>query len=248
MKHGTSPQEYEQALSERLFYEFPPATFRVNWNDRSVVGRYSRKRRQLDVAVYRESQSHPFLVAEAKRWGRPIDVGLVDCFIGTLDDIGPDTQIGVLVGLQGFSEAANRRAAASDIRLLVVSADEALQMNWRPIARQIYPWDWAFHPDLAAGLQSLQQGEEPDAMVEKLELIPFEEWLGFVKYALENHPAEAIDFLRFVALNHRDSAWRFNAVQQLMASDSLGQADAQAIRDQESDPEIIELLRDYRTA
>ena len=182
-------------------------------------------------------------MAEAKRRGRSIDVGLVDCFIGTLDDIGPHTKIGVIVSPKGFSEAAERRAAASEIELLVVSADEALQMNWRPVARQVYPWDWAFHPDLAAGLQSLQRNDEPDRIIDRLERIPFEEWLCFVSYGLANHPAEATNFLRFVAVNHHDDGWRFNAVQQLIASNSLGEADAEAIRAQESDSETIELLR-----
>jgi hypothetical protein len=244
MRHKIDPDEYEKALSEKLLYEFPPIAFRVIWND-SVVGRYSKVPRQLDAAVYRENQSHPFLVAEAKRWGRPIDVGLIDCFIGKLDDIGPDTQIGVFVSLMAFSEGAERRAAASEIELLVVSADEALQMNWRPIARQVYPWDWAFHPDLAAGLQSLHQNDEPDKIIERLEGIPFEEWLGFVNYGLANHPSEATNFLRFVALNHHDDGWRFNAVHQLIVSNSLSQLDAERILSQENVPEIIGLLRDY---
>jgi len=240
------PDEYEKALSEKLLYEFPPIAFRVIWNVK-VVGRYSKAPRQLDVAVYRENQSHPFLVAEAKRWGESssIHVGLIDCFIGKLDDIGPDTRIGVFVSLREPSKGAKRRAAASDIRLLVMSADEALQLNWRPIARQVYPWDWAFHPDLAAGLQSLQQNDEPDKIIERLERIPFDEWLGFVNYGLANHPSETTNFLRFVALNHHDDGWRFNAVQQLVISNSLGRPDAEVICAQESDPEIIELLRSY---
>jgi len=149
MKHEISPDEYEQALSEKLLYEFPARVFRVVRDDRSVVGQYSKVPRQLDVAVYRADQSHPFLVAEARRWSRSISVEVVDCFIGKLDDIGPETKIGLLVGVKGFSEGAKRRATASEIRLLVLSADEALEMNLRPIARQIYPRDWAFHPELA---------------------------------------------------------------------------------------------------
>lgn len=234
--------EYEQALSEKLLYEFPSPVFRVVWDDRSVIGRYSKVPRQLDVAVYRADESHPFLVAEARRWSRPISVELIDCFIGKLDDIGPETKIGLLVGLKGFSEGAKRRAAGSEIELLVLSADEALEMNLRPIARQIYPWDWAFHSELAAALLSLQRNEDPATIIEKIERIAYEEWLSFVQYGLQNHPCEAIDFLRFIALNHPDAGWRFNAVQRLIDSSSLSQLDAESMLAQESDSEIRELL------
>ena len=242
MKHSISPGEYEKALYEKLLYEFPRGAFHLVCDDH-VVGRYSEAPRQLDVAVYRRDQSHPFLVADAKRRGRAIDVGLVDCFIGTLEDIGPDTKIGAIVSLMGFSEAAQRRAAACEIELLVVSVDEALQMNWRPIARRIYPRDWAFHPELTAGLQSLHRGDSPNRTIQRLERIPFEEWIGFVEYGLANHPAEAGGFLRFVALNHYDDGWRFNAVQQLIGSNLIDRADVEAILAQESDPATIQLLR-----
>jgi len=242
MKHEISPDEYEQAFSEKLLYEFPPPVFRVVWDDRSLIGRYSKVARQLDVAVYRADESHPFLVAEARRWSRSISVEVVDCFIGKLDDIGPETKAALLVALKGFSEGAMRRATASETKLLIVSADEALEMNLRPIARQIYPWDWAFHPELARALLSLQRNDDPEKIVQKIERIAYEEWLSFVQYGLENHPSEAIDFLRFIALNHPDDGWRFNAVQQLIHSSVLSQVDVERILAQEHDPEIIELL------
>lgn len=170
---------------------------------------------------------------------------MIDCFIGKPDDIGPEKKIGVLVGLKGFSEGAKRRAAGSEIELLVLSADEALVMNLRPIARQIYPWDWAFHPELAAALLSLQRNGDPEKIVEKIERIAYEEWLSFVQYGLQNHVSEAIDFLRFIALNHYDDGWRFNAVQQLIDSSSLSRVDVERILAQENAPEVIELLTGY---
>jgi hypothetical protein len=244
MKHKVSPDEYEQALSEKLLYEFPPPIFRVVW-DASIPGRYSKVPRQLDVAVYREKRRKPFLVAEAKRWSRRVDVGLIDCFIGKLDDIGGEVKIGVVVSLMGFSRGAERRANASELKLLIMSGDEALEMNWRPIARQIYPWDWAFHPELVAGLLALHRGDEPSRIIDEIERIPFDEWLGFVRYGLANYPLEAVDFLRFVAQNHTDDGWRFNAVQQLIAFNSLSQPVVETILSQERDHEIVGLLRDY---
>jgi hypothetical protein len=244
MKNEISPEKYEKALFEKLLYDFPLSHFKVIPNDRNIVGRYSGIKRQLDVAVYRKNVPAPFLVAEAKRHSRKIGIRQVECFIGMLDDV--DAKMGFLASPKGFSAPAQRRAAASTIRVRVMSAEEALEMNWRSVARDIFPWDWAFHPDLAVALYRLNKKEHPDNVIEAIEAIPFDEWLGFVEYSLKNHTSEAVEVLWFIAQNHYDSGWRFNAIQQLMNHGLLSQSDIERILQQENDPDILDLLNEER--
>lgn len=242
MKNKISPGEYEEALYQKLLYELQPSGFRVVRDDRSVRGRFSAVKRQLDIAVYQVNQDRPFLVADAKRRTRKIDVSGIESFIGQLDDVG--AKIGVIASPLGFSGGAERRATASDITILVMSVDEALEMNWRVVAQMIFPGDPTFHPELAAALYRLQRGEEADRILDAIEQVPLEEWQSFVAYGLTNRLPETADFLWFIAIHHDDDGWRFNAVEQLIASGVLDQFDVNRLLSQERDPEILHLLRE----
>jgi len=242
MKQKISPVDYEKALFEKLVYEFQPSGCRVVWDDRSVTGRYSGVKRQLDVAVYRGNEDRPFLVADAKRRTRKIDVSVIESFMGQLDDVA--AKIGAIASPLGFSGGAKRRATASNIRILVMSVDEALEMNWRVVAQMIFPGDPTFHPELAAALYRLQRGEEADRIVDAIEQVPLEEWQSFVAYGLSNRLPETADFLWFIAIHHDDDGWRFNAIERLIASGMLDQFDVNRLFSQEGDPEILQLLRE----
>lgn len=242
MKHKVSSKEYEGALFEKLLYDFRPPLFQVVRDDRTIAGRHSGVKRQLDVAVYRAGRDRPFLVADAKRRARAIDVSRVECFIGQLDDVG--VRIGVMASPFGFSRAAKRRAASSDINVFVMNSDEALELNWRSVARQLFPWDWAFHPQLGAALLRLHKRCEASEIADALEGVPFEEWQRFVAYGLANQLPETGRFLWFVALHHQDGGWRFNAVEQLVDSGTLAQFDVGRLLYRERDAEILELLRE----
>ncbi len=241
MNHNIEPQQYEQALVEMLRYEFKPPNFRVK-GDVKIVGRFSKVKRQLDVVVYRANQSIPFFAADAKRHTRKIDVSRVECFLGQLEDVG--IMIGLLTSPSGATAGAKRRALASSINLSVMSTDEARKMNWRTVARGLYPWDWTFHPQLAEGLFHLHEKHEPRLIIDSLEGIPFEEWSRFVTYGFENELPETEDFLRFVALHHYDDGWRFNAVQLLIEAGKLRTLDIKQILSSETDAAIIELLEE----
>lgn len=240
MNRKMDSTEYEKALFEKLLYEFPPPIFEVI-HDLKVTGKYSRGERQIDVAVRRAGQSHPFLAAEAKRHTRKIEIEYIDAFVTKLKEV--DAKIGIMVTSSDYSAPGKKLAESLGIELWIMSIDEALEMQWRPVARQIFPWDWAFHPAIAAGLYRLQKKNKPQTVIDAIEEVPFEEWEVLVKYALENHPSEATNFLRFIALHHYDNGWRFNAVQQLIDFGALDRFGIQLLLSQESDPEIMELLR-----
>ena len=233
--------EYEKALAEKLLYEYPPPFFEVIHNLK-VEGIYSEGQRQIDVAIRRVGEDHPFLVAEAKLHAATLNIGYIDAFITKIKDV--DAKIGIMVVSSNYSKPGERLATAHGIDLRIMTPEEALEMQWRPIARQVFPLDWAFHPDLAAGLHRLHRLEPPDSVIEALEAVYYEEWLAFVGYALAHNPAEADEFLWFVAQHHYDDGWRYNAIQQLDDIGSLDQSRKDTLLRKESDPETIELLRD----
>ena len=239
------PERYEAALLERLTWPFPPPLFRVEGKRDGQAHkhmRHSGNPRQLDVAVYRGDAL--VLVADAKRHEtRSLDIADVDAFVGMLDDVG--CKFGILASPRGFTKGAKRRAAITNIELLLLTYEEALTAELLPVARRIYSSDWAYHPNLASALLAINRNEKWKNIAEKLETIPFEEWERFAEYAMVHHPAEAIEFLRMVSLNHHDDGWRFNAARLLIEGGMLDESLRLSLIEKEKlDPDFLALLHD----
>jgi hypothetical protein len=244
-----SPETYEFGLFQYMKYKYEPQGLRVCGTEGGKQhlrrGRFSLEKRQLDVAMYRTWDDElPFFIADAKRHSRPIDVTKVECFIGMMDDVG--ASIGLLVAPKGFSEAAVRRARAANVRVEIMSPQEALEFEWLPLARRIFPWDWAFHPTLAKALMHLKRGSKSELIIDALEGVAFEEWEAFVGYALGHHGDEAVRFLEVVAMDHFDDGWRYNAVRWLSECGALSPALVEWISLHERDQEILELIEESR--
>jgi hypothetical protein len=237
-----NPTEYERALAEKLLYEFPPPFFRVV-HDLKVKGVHSGGNRQIDVAVFRAEEKDPFLAAEAKLHSDTLNIGYIDAFVTKVKEV--NAKIGIMVVSSNYSAPGRRLARAFDIGLRIMTVEEALEMQWRPIARKIFPMDWAFHPQIAAALYRLQKGDSPESIIEAMEGILFDEWLALVEYALQYHTSEATGFLWFVALHHYDDGWRFNAIQELIMSGAFDQFDLNLILERERDPAIVQMLIEY---
>ena len=239
------PADYEDALLQHLRNEFPKRLLSVvgteNGRQHKVKGRYSLVPRQVDVAVYRRNDLTPTLIADAKRYHRRIDVKAVECFIGMVDDVGAD--IGLLVAPRGFTLAAQRRAQAAGMVLKIMSIDEATTFRWLPLARQLYPWDWAYHHDIALALRQIYEKVDVELIVNALDGVPFEEWKSYVRYALLHHREEAGSMLETVARAHHDSGWRFNAIRLLQETDLLLSELREQLEQHEEDPETLLLLR-----
>lgn len=212
-----SPEGYELALVNKLRHDFAPVAVRVEGTSavgrRCVIGRYSLVPRQLDVAAYGVGESTPFLVADAKRHARKLDVKQAEMFIGMLDDVG--ARIGLLVSPAGFTAAAVRRSRAAATHVMVMTLEEALAFCWLDLARALYPGDWLFHLDMAKALQLLDEGASSSDLVAGLEALPFDEWESLVAYSVAAHPDQARELLQAIAEDHVDDGWRFNACQHL---------------------------------
>lgn len=243
-----SPEDYELALLEKIRLDFMFATVLVKGTEHGTkeyaLGRYSRVKRQLDVAAYRLGEHSPFLIADAKRHKKRLDVTDAEAFIGMVDDVGAG--IGILVSPKGFSKASVRRAKAAANQVMIMTIEQALAYKWLPVAREIYPYDWGFHENLAHAVRSINEGGDPEIMEQALDTVPYDEWDAFVRFALDQYPSEAKTFLAAVAKSHADAGWRFNAVQHLIGADLLHPSLRDELLTRETDADTIELLRECR--
>lgn len=239
-----TPEEYELAVLEKLRLDFAPVAVRVwgteHGNKHHVRGRHSLVDRQLDAAAYRLGEERPFLVADAKRHRRKLDVKEVEAFLGMVDDVGAG--IGLLVAPRGFTDAAERRAAAASMSVLVMTVEQALTYRWLPVARKVYPYDWVFHERIAHALRLLHETAPPFRIADALEPVAFEEWDALVSHALTQHRDQACELLLAIARHHHDSSWRFNAVQRLIGGDFLASEVRRELLESERDPDTVELL------
>ena len=242
----TDWKHYERGLLEQLRYEFPEPLFKVCGTVASstphlVPGRLSLAKRQLDAAVYRSGESTPFLIADAKYHTRPLTVKDVEAFIGMMDDVG--ATLGELAAPNGSSVAAKRRAVAADVQIRIMALDEALTFRWKPVAREVYPYDWIFHDQLARAVRALKTDGSPQEVEASLENIAFDEWERFVWYALQHHPEEGDAFLVWVARHHHDDGWIYNAAHILQEA-GLMQPELRAELLSRPDADLQELLAD----
>jgi hypothetical protein len=239
------PSDYEDALLQHLRHEFSGHLFSVagteDGRQHKLPGRYSLVDRQVDVAVYRRDKPSPILMADAKRYRKRIDVKAVECFMGMVDDVGAD--IGLLVAPRGFTTAAKQRARAAGMLLKIMSIDEATTYRWLPLARQLYPWDWGYHNDIALALRRIFEKVDIGLVIKALDDVPFEEWEAYVRYALLHHREEAVSMLETVAQAHYDSGWRFNAIRLLEEANLLRSEFRAQLEQREEDPETLLLLR-----
>jgi len=87
----------------------------VTHNDR-IMGRRSGVLRQIDVSIKsRVGQFHLLIVMDCKDYQRPLDVKDVEDFIGLSQDVAANKA--ALVAMNGYSEAARRRAEDAGIEL-----------------------------------------------------------------------------------------------------------------------------------
>ena len=110
--------EYETSVAKYLAANNPEYVVRYN---QKLIGTRSGAGRQVDVLLTRQDGKHR-LIVECKYYNRKLDVGIVDSFVGFLQDV--DVLNGILVTNKGVSRAAVRRVSASPIRLRVLTESD----------------------------------------------------------------------------------------------------------------------------
>ena len=224
-----------------LYYRFRGPEYLVEPDVEEVVGRLSLTKRQVDAAVFHvESLDRPFLVVECKHYSRKLDVNDVGEFVSRVEDIG--AKHGVLVCPRGFSQAAQNLAEAKGIWLYTPTLQSADRLNWREIARAIYPWDEILHPQMGDALYISHYSSRVEEWIDSLEELAFEEWEATIFGLYEISPDICEQLLRTIAQIHYDGAWRFNAIHLLDELGCLDTAFRNNLIEYETDPEALDLL------
>ena len=77
------------------------------------------RRREIDVLLTSVIAGYPIRVAiQCKNHNKPIEVSMVDAFLGALDDVGIPYQHGIMVSVKGFQAGALARAKEKGVRTL----------------------------------------------------------------------------------------------------------------------------------
>lgn len=243
---GLKPwQAYERAMFNDLYYTFRGPKYVVEPDVKDIVGKLSLAKRQVDVAVFHaDNPDRPFLVVECKRYSRKLDINDIGEFIIRVEDT--EAEHGVLVCPKGFSSAAQNLARAREIWLHKLTLQSADRLNWREVARAVYPWDEIFHMQMGDALHTIEHSSQVGGWIDSLEELAFEEWEATILGLHEISPDKCERLLCAIAQTHYDGAWRFNAIRLL---EELGYLDAgfrDNLIDYETDPDVLDLLMSAR--
>ncbi|MEZ7496598.1 restriction endonuclease [Leeuwenhoekiella aequorea] len=100
-------QEYEKQVYEELKSIYIDEEIIFN---HSVIGRYSKRSRQIDVYIREKVGNEYFItIVDCKFYNKKVNVKSVEEFISMADDIGAD--YGLMVTERGYSSSALKRAA-----------------------------------------------------------------------------------------------------------------------------------------
>jgi len=117
-------REFEK-LAAQIYSELTPDA-KVTLDDK-IVGQ-SRIERQIDVSIRAKVASHEILiVVDAKDYGEPADIGIVDEFAGKVSDVRANK--GILICSAGFTRGAQARARHLGIDLC--NLHDAQSRNWK---------------------------------------------------------------------------------------------------------------------
>jgi hypothetical protein len=233
-----TPTEYEKAVLERFRTLFPPPRFDVKHNIK-ILGKKSRKRRQIDIGVFKVGESKPFLIAEAKRHRRVIDIGKAGATIALRQDVGNIPT--VIVAASRFSIAAANHLAAEEIETLVITLNEAEGLRWIRALEQQFAVDRQFREISGHFVEAIRRGNLKPFLDNAL---PYEEWLAIIAVGQAFFPKSTCRVLKALARKHPDDGVRFNAIMLLDDAGELSRKDAEALLSREDDPETLELLHE----
>lgn len=115
-------KKYEKEIFKIFSNEYPDAEITF---DSKIVGRYSKKSRQVDILIEQYIAGNRIRIAiDAKFFNKKIDVKTVENYISMLNDI--DAHKGLLITNVGYSKAAINRAYydPTDIELDILNFDQ----------------------------------------------------------------------------------------------------------------------------
>jgi len=232
-------------MFNQLYYVFRPPRFTVIPDAREVIGILSQEKRQIDVAVFDCADTfRPFLAVESKCYKRKLNIKDIETFIGMVQDLGALNAM--MVCPYGLSKAAHRRAEAAKLIIRTLTFLEADRLNWREVARMIFPWDETLHPIMGDALYAFERSPDVWDWIDVLEELPFEEWETTITSYSQMDAPKCEHMLRTIAQHHWSDGWRFNSVRLLEAFGWLDDIFRDFLLQGEADSATIELLQSFR--
>ena len=231
-----TPEEYERAVAEWLKILYPPPQFEVR-HDFRLPGQKSNEPRQIDAAVFEAGAREPFLIVEAKRRKRRIELGIAGATIALVRDVGSIPA--VMVSTSGVATAAQRYLTAEGIDHVTLTIPRAKAMLWIPLVMQRFPADRTFREVAGHLVEALRNGDVGPFLDSD---IPYEEWLAVMSCGQSLFPESANRLIKQLALEHFDDGVRYNAVLLLDEAGALSSTVVEQVMAREPDPEAQELL------
>jgi hypothetical protein len=230
-------------MFNQLYYVFRRPQYLVIPDERALRGLLSSSRRQIDVSVYRSGEPRPAIAVECKRYGRRLNVKDVESFLGMLEDLG--ARRGVLVAPLGYSRGAVRRIHGTEGELYCLAERDAVRLNWRELARALFPSDENFHPEMGDAFDAVIVDSDIQRAANALETVAFEEWEASIHAIFCAVPDRASLLLRHIARSHFDDGWRYNAILILGEHEEMDADLASELASCERDPETRDLLDEF---
>ncbi len=185
-----TPTDYEKAVLQQIRTDWPPPRFVVRHNIR-ITGKKSKARRQIDIGVFEAGHSKPFMIVEAKRHKRPIDVGKAGSAIALVQDVGGIPA--VMVSTSGFSVAADNHLGAEGIGTMTITLTEAQGLRWIPLVEEKFAVDREFRSVSGDLVEALRNGNA-DPFIDAD--IPYEEWLAVIAVGRSLFPESSARVLK----------------------------------------------------
>lgn len=233
------PKQYEKAVAEFVRIDFPAPFYEVILDYR-LPARKSQIKRQIDVAVFERGQTSPFLIVEAKRHARPINVGVAGSTVSMVQDVGSVPAI--MISTNGFTRAAQNLLAADGIRHLTLSILQATALKWVPALKARFALDREFALVSAEFVEALRIA---NAQPFEDEVLPYEEWLAIIDTGLCVFPSQTRAILRSIARDHLNDGYRYNAIQLLAEENALSHNLLLNLLASETDPDVLELIHEH---
>jgi hypothetical protein len=235
-----TPTEYEKAVLQFFRTHWPPPQFAIKHNVR-LLGRKTKRRRQIDIGIFEASQPVPIMIVDAKRRNRGIDAGIAGATIALVQDIGAIPT--VMVSTSGFSVAAKNHLEAEEIGHLTITLKQARSLRWIPLMEEKFSVDREFRHVSGDLVEALRNGDASPFFDCDL---PYEEWLAVIRCGQDLFQTSTAEVLKILGRKHYDDGVRFNVVMLLDEAGQLEIADLEAVLSRETDPDAKRALLELR--
>ena len=215
--------------------DWPAPAYEVRCNVH-VRGSKSHSRRQIEAAA-------PFLLIEAKRRGRAIDLQHAGATIALVQDVGRLPTI--MVSSSGYSSAAIMHLEAEGIQHLTLTLTDAAALRWVQLVESYFLIDAEYRVLSGRLVEALRVGD-CGAFLD-LET-PSEEWLATMYVGLDMFADTSRTVLLAIAAQHYDDGVRWNAINLAEDHGFLSARDLEVLVAGERNSEILELLNELRGA